>query len=215
LLLVHLRQSGYRALALKPFCTGSRTDAQFLHKLQDAELTLDQINPFYFPEPLAPLVAARIHHRKIALPAVLRHIRGVAAHLACPPIQQSSILLVEGAGGLLVPLGANFSWAEVLKKLACEVIIVAANRLGTINHTLLTVRALQTIGVQQLNVVLMGILAPRQAAPDTRHNTAVLAKLLAPIPVLQIPFLGRKPLENRAIKKNQKKIKKVLARILA
>ena len=59
LLLHHLRQSGCHALAMKPFCSGSRADAEFLHAVQDGELTLDEINPFFFAEPLAPLVAAR------------------------------------------------------------------------------------------------------------------------------------------------------------
>ena len=78
LLLTHLRDGGCKARALKPFSSGGREDAELLFKLQDGELTLDEINPFHFSEPLAPLVAARIHRRSISLREVLAHIRGVA-----------------------------------------------------------------------------------------------------------------------------------------
>src|ERR1035441_2988306 len=68
----HLRQSGCHALAMKPFCSGSRADTEFLHTVQDAELAPEEITPFSISEPLAPLVAARRHHRSIALAEVLR-----------------------------------------------------------------------------------------------------------------------------------------------
>src|SRR5437870_5476318 len=54
LLLRYLRQNGCHALAIKPFCTGGRTDAEILRAVQYGELSLQQINPFYFPEPVAP-----------------------------------------------------------------------------------------------------------------------------------------------------------------
>src|SRR6476469_2720446 len=81
LLLCHLRARGARALALKPFCSGSRGDAQLLHDLQDGDLTLEEVNPFYFPEPVAPLVSARKHKRKIPLDEVIQHISSVATRV--------------------------------------------------------------------------------------------------------------------------------------
>src|SRR5258708_5061536 len=78
LLLSHLRQHGCRVLAAKPFCSGDRSDARLLRALQDDELELDEINPYYFPEPLAPLVAARIHRRSIKARDVLSHIHKLA-----------------------------------------------------------------------------------------------------------------------------------------
>jgi len=216
LLLVHLREIGQRAFAIKPFCSGDRAHAVLLHVLQDEELTLDQINPFYFPEPVAPLVAARKHRRNISLPQVLKHIRQIV-HTVTPRLHESPtlFLLIEGAGGLLVPLGDGYTWAEVLRKLACQVIVTSSNRLGTINHTLLTVAALQVIGIKQLSVVIMNPEAPQDSTLDTRDNPGILAELLAPIPLHQIPFLGPKTLQPDTLKKTGKKIKKVLARILA
>jgi dethiobiotin synthetase len=204
LLLHHLRQSGCRALAMKPFCSGSRADTEFLHSVQDGELTPDEITPFFFAEPLAPLVAARRHYRSVRLPQVLRPIRHVAGRCEC--------LLIEGIGGLLVPLGEGFAVRDLIAKLGCEVVIVARNRLGTINHTLLTVDALQHIGILGLKSVLM---SSQEGDFSARSNSRILAELLAPTPVLPVPFLGANLLRIEALKKSRKKIQKSLARILA
>src|SRR6266536_1260290 len=103
--------------------------------------------PVYFPEPIAPLLAARKHYRNIRLGDVLTQIRRVARRSEC--------LLIEGSGGLLVPLGEGYRVADLIRQLDCKVLVAARNRLGTINHTLLTVQALQHIGIQRVKVVLM------------------------------------------------------------
>src|SRR5258705_9807549 len=71
LLLHHLRTEGCHALAMKPFCSGGRGDVEFLHALQDGELSEREINPFYFHEPVAPLLAARKNARAIHLKDVV------------------------------------------------------------------------------------------------------------------------------------------------
>jgi dethiobiotin synthetase len=204
LLLHHLRKSGCHALAMKPFCSGSRADTEFLHAVQDGELTHDEITPFFFEEPLAPLVAARRHHRSIRLPQVLGRIRRVARRCEC--------LLIEGIGGLLVPLAEGFTVRDLIAKQNCEVIVVSRNLLGTINHTLLTVAALQRIGIKGLKVVLMSSL---QEDASTGSNCRILAELVAPTPVVPVRFLGRNPVQIEALKESRKKVKKSLARILA
>jgi dethiobiotin synthase len=203
LLLHHLRQNGCHALAMKPFCSGSRADTEFLHAVQDGELTPDEITPFFFAEPLAPLVAARRYHRSIRLPEVLRRIRRVAGRCQC--------LLIEGIGGLLVPLGEGFTVRDLIAKLDCEVIVVSRNQLGTINHTLLTVEALQHFGIFGLKTVLMSL--PEEDS-STCLNSRILAELLAPTPVFPVGCLGRNPLRFEALKNSAKKTKKTLARIL-
>jgi dethiobiotin synthetase len=213
LLLTHLRETGQRAFAIKPFCTGSRDDVRLLGSLQNRDLDLEEINPFYFSEPIAPLVASRKHRRPISLSQILRHIQKLQRKQASDP--RPFTLLIEGAGGLLVPLGEGYTWADVIRELDCDIIVVSANRLGTINHTLLTVLALQYIVNKQLTVVLTSLLSPRKATPDARSNARTLAKLLASTRLFQVPFLGPHPLRVQTLKKSQKKIQKVLARILA
>ena len=203
LLLQHLRQSGCHALAMKPFCAGSRADTEFLRAAQNCDLTMAEITPFHFAEPLAPLVAARKHHRTIRLPEVLRTIKRVASRCEC--------LLVEGIGGLLVPLGAGYTVRDLIAKLGCEVIVVSSHRLGTINHTLLTVGVLQHLNIQALKVVMM---TAGGAEYSTGSNLRTLVEMLAPTRVLPVKYLGQNALDFEALKENAKKVKETLARIL-
>ena len=69
LLVAHLLNSGKRAIALKPFCSGGMDDVEFLYAMQGGAVAREEINPFYFPEPVAPLVSARLHRRRIRLEA--------------------------------------------------------------------------------------------------------------------------------------------------
>jgi dethiobiotin synthetase len=204
LLLHHLRQGGCHALAMKPFSSGSRADAESLRVVQDNELTLDEINPFFFAEPLAPLVAARKHHRPIRRRQVLQRIQRIASRCQC--------LLIEGIGGVLVPLSRGFAVVDLIAELGGETILVARNRLGTINHTLLSVRALQDAGIKGLKVVLM-------ASPDADFsadsNGPILAELLAPTRVFPLPLLGGNPAHLEALETDEKKVKKTLAQVLA
>jgi len=242
LLLSHLRQQGCRALAMKPFCSGSEvglTDVDILYRFQDHELATHEINPFFFPEPLAPLVAARRHRLRITLDDVLERIRAVI-NQRLVPIQnpkskvqnsQNSVLLIEGAGGLLAPLGEGFNLLDLIATIpqaikdqgssiqhpapTIHTFIVARNQLGTINHTLLTVHALQRRFAQspQLSfaVVLMN---PSRSDPSTSSNPKILTELLAPIPVRSIPFLGKNPLAQNFFKTDLKKLANTLNRII-
>jgi dethiobiotin synthetase len=213
LLLVHLRASGCSALGIKPFCSGSRRDVCLLRRAQDRQLTEKEINPFFFPEPVAPLVAARKHRRAIVPREVLAHVADIAGRCEC--------LLVEGAGGLLVPLAEGFTTLDLIVGLCCDVIVVSRNKLGTINHTLLTVQALQVAGIRYsprssgapalLNTVLMD---HRVHDPSCASNAGILREILRPLPLIGVPFLGRHCCSADALKANQKKIKKTLARIL-
>ncbi|HVM50007.1 MAG TPA: dethiobiotin synthase [Candidatus Acidoferrum sp.] len=203
LLLQHLRRRGCHALAVKPFCSGGRGDARLLHALQDRELTLGEVNPFYFDQPLAPLVAARRQGVKIGLENVLNRISRVARGCEC--------LLVEGSGGLFVPLGEGYSVADLIAKLGCPAIVVSRNHLGTINHTLLTLLAMQQAEIQPLAVVLV---AQGRPDPSAASNLSILAKLAGDVPVFPLRFLGRNLTTSGALRRAEKKVKKTLAEIL-
>lgn len=204
LLLRHLRQRGCLALAMKPFCSGGLQDVELLARAQDHALSAAEINPFYFPEPVAPLVSARKHRRQVALEDVVAKVQGLAP--------RCEILLVEGAGGLFVPLGEGFTIADLIARLRCETIVVAANRLGTINHTLLTVAALRQAKTPHVQCVLMAS-AARDAS--TADNGPLLAELLGPTPLIPLAFLGRNPLGKRLLETNVKKSQKSIACLCA
>lgn len=207
LLLAHLRRRGERALAVKPFCSGGREDAEFLLALQDGELALEEINPFFFPEPVAPLASAA-HGPGIEAP--LRHIRAIA--------RRCEWLLIEGAGGLLAPLGKNYFVLDLIRRLRCRTLLVAPNRLGTINHTLLSLRALETPGARNRalgsagpRVVMMDCKTPDVSA---RTNTSLLRRLAPDTPLISLPFFAGDCANPKRIRRLEKKVEKSIARIL-
>ncbi len=201
LLLCHLRSKGIQAWAMKPFSSGGREDARIFRALQEQETSLEEINPFHFRAPLAPLVAARREKRSVALPEVLAAIWRLS--------RRCEVLLVEGAGGLMVPLGAGFTVRDLIGRLGCKVVVVARNRLGVINHATLTVNALQTAGLKKIVVALM---EDDEQDLSSVSNAKVMSELLAPVGVLSVPFLGKRALEWGSIKNNSENLKKTLAR---
>lgn len=231
LLLSHLRQTGHPAIAFKPFCSGGRADARLLRELQERDLSLDEVNPFHFKEPITPLIAARLHRRKIPLLWLVKHIRELSLRFARSPSVHPSttpIVLIEGAGGLLSPLGeaaltvgsnkkrsgSVYSAIDIINALKCEVIVAAPNQLGVINHTLLTVRALKPSCLPWLTTVIMDIREPRRAAPDSPHNRDVLSELLGAVPVFSIPHLGSRPKSGPSIRRSATRLRETLRQIL-
>jgi dethiobiotin synthetase len=203
LLLTHARRRGKNALPMKPFCSGSLRDVKILRRAAGLEISTDEVNPFYFDEPLAPLVAARRAGRNIRLRDVVGKVVGLAS--------RCELLLVEGAGGLLVPLGNSYTLIELIKAIPASVIVVARNRLGTINHCLLTLKAVRGLAVPRVNLVLMN---SRHPDLSSSINPALLCEFAAPSSVFQVPFLGADPVGNEGLLRAEKKIKKTLAQIL-
>jgi dethiobiotin synthetase len=101
---------------------------------------------------------------------------------------QRDAIVVEGSGGLLVPLTEQVSYAELFARWRLGLVVVAANRLGAINHVLLTVHAARAAELRIRGVVLNAVTA---AVPDAaaETNAATLAQLLPDIPVLSWPWL--------------------------
>ena len=101
-LLAELRRRGVRAAAFKPIAcgTGGRDDAKTYRRLMNNEVPLDVINPVYLRHPLAPSVAARLQGQRISLRQIHSGFRFLTSEF-CP-------VLVEGAGGLLVPVKPGY-----------------------------------------------------------------------------------------------------------
>ena len=201
LLLQHLRQRGARALAMKPFCSGARDDIRKLHRLQRGELSENEITPYYFEEPLAP--AAVQPRRKISLREVVARIRKVQ--------RRCEIVIVEGIGGLMVPLNERWTLADLVGRLKCEVIVVGRNRLGTLNHTLLTVAALKKMGMTAFKVVLM---EQKRRDYSARSNLRILAERLGKWRVFGVEYLAGGAGKRGGQKKSEDKMKKTLAQLV-
>lgn len=186
-ILAWLTTRGRRVAGMKPIETGvvpgDPGDAGVLRGASAAGLTLDGISPYRFGEPVAPLVAAAHEGCALDLPVLDRAFdRLVAAH---------DDVVVEGAGGLLVPIAPGEDYATLFARWRCEVVLVAANRLGVLNHAQLTVRAAEAAGLSIRGIVLKEIANPRirSIAPAEASNLDLLRTLLAPRPVVRFPWL--------------------------
>jgi dethiobiotin synthetase len=173
-----LRAHGVNAAALKPVCSGGRDDARALRAAMNGDLSLNEINPWSFRTPLAPLLAARRERKPLHLPAVLAHLRAMQ--------RRFEVLLVEGAGGLLSPLGENFDSGNLIAALGATPVVVAPNRLGALNHVLLTLEALPRTAAAAAQVVLM---SPQKADAAAKTNPALLEEFLKRNRVFTLPWL--------------------------
>jgi dethiobiotin synthase len=200
LLLRELRRHDRRVMAMKPFATGSRRDARVLARVPGGTLPEDALNPFFFRRPTVPLAAARAENRAVSLTEALSRIQAAAA--------ASNGLLIEGCGGLLVPLGEGFTLLDIMVALSGPVIIAARNRLGVINQVRLTCEVLRQRGIHPRACVLMG--CPRDDL-SASGNAGMLAEVAAPLKVLTIPYLGVVNEIRRLPRAGCKKVKKTLA----
>jgi dethiobiotin synthetase len=183
LLLRRARERSQKVAAMKPFCSGGREDAEKLHALQAAGLTLDEVNPFWFQEPVAPYVAARSENRRIHERNTTDAIRKIAS--------RGLPTLIEGAGGLMSPLGERFTLLEVIRALPGRVCIVGSNVLGGINSALLTHLALKGA---HMRFVLMN----SSAADASARTNADVIREWTEAPTFEFPFLHTLDEENLA-----------------
>jgi dethiobiotin synthetase len=174
-----LRARGTHAAALKPVCSGGRADARALHAAMAGALTLNEINPWYFRAPVAPSLAARRENKMVKLPQVLAHLRKMQ--------DRFDVLLIEGAGGLLSPLGENLNSRDLISVMRATPIIVALNKLGVVNHILLTLEALPKNIRQKAKIILMWPLKPDTA---TGSNIKLLKQFVPPGKIQSLPWLG-------------------------
>jgi len=159
-----LRAAGHGTIAVKPLCSGERDDVEILRAASANALTLDETNPVWLQAPAAPLVAARLENRSISMDALQDWFRDLT--------QKHTSLLVEGAGGWLVPVTATESIADLAARLSLPILLVVANRLGCINHALLTLESIRSRGLHCPGIILNTI----NPAPDiaTRSNREIL-----------------------------------------
>jgi dethiobiotin synthetase len=179
LLAAGLRRAGMPVAALKPLCSGGREDAESLRDACRSGLTLDEINPWHFRAPLAPLIAARMERRSVKLADVLAHLRGVQ--------RKFPALIVEGAGGLLSPLGEDFDSRDLIKKLDAIPIVVAANRLGAINQVRLVLEALPKRFADRTRIVLS---STERTDSSALSNPRLLQNYFGPARVHLLPRLN-------------------------
>ena len=178
LLTQQLRVQGVCAVALKPVSSGNRGDARALQMASGGVLTLDEVNPWHFRAAVAPLLAARKERRRVRLREVVAQVRRAG--------KSFDVVVIEGAGGLLSPLGEGFDSRDLIVALRAQPIVVCPNRLGAVNQALLVLNALPRALAARAPVVLI---SPRKPNAASRSNPKLLAEFLGARQVWVLPWL--------------------------
>jgi dethiobiotin synthetase len=186
-LAAYLRDIGYRVGVMKPAETGCQEidgqlfpeDAIRLKEASGCGEPLEKICPYRLPEPLAPSIAAE----RAGVNIDVDHLLDLYGEISA----KHDITLVEGAGGLMVPLLPSYTYADFARVLKLPAIVVAANKLGAINHLLLTLEHASCRGLSVLGYVLNRVSDENSLAGDT--NREVLSTLTG-VPCLgELPFI--------------------------
>ncbi|MES2569745.1 MAG: dethiobiotin synthase [Verrucomicrobiota bacterium] len=174
LLLRALRASGKDAVGMKPICCGERSDAEMLHEACDGAISLNQVNPVWLRTPAAPYTAALIENRPIDL-ALVRETFGLLR-------QTHPVVIVEGVGGWRVPITERYFVSDLAVEMGLPVAVVVANKLGALNHTLLTVESIRASGLICAGIIFNNH-QPIISDFAASTNRAILESLLE-VPIL-------------------------------
>jgi len=155
-------------------------DALHLLRLADCHAPLDRVNPYRYAPAVAPAVAAELAGRPIALDHLYACLTALDA--------DADLTLVEGAGGLLVPLTAEHLLIDFVARSGLPALIVGRSALGTINHCLLTLEALKTRGIPIAGIVLNR--TTERPSPDEAANPHQLERFAGPLVRGVMPYFS-------------------------
>lgn len=182
-----LRKKGVDVGVMKPFATGDRVysskykskDSALLARAAQVKDPDEEINPFFYSIPTAPFTAAKMQSEKEPIVEdAVRIYRQLAA--------KHDFMIVEGIGGIMVPLTKKQYVAHFAKLLDLPIMIVAGCKLGTINHTLLTVKVCDDFGLNVLGIIINGL--PVKASLLKRQTIETISELSKLRILSVIPF---------------------------
>lgn len=168
-----LQGSGVSCAGMKPICCGDRRDAELLLGAGSGELNIDDINPVWLKTAAAPFPASLVENVTINKDVLLAAFSALEKRV--------DEILVEGVGGWLVPIAEDYFVRDLALDLKLPVLVVTQNRLGCLNHVMLTVESVLRCGLACRGVVLNEPGGPVDAAIST--NKEILQRLL-PVPIL-------------------------------
>lgn len=185
-----LKNEGFSVGVMKPVETGCASknsalfpeDAVALKEASGCAAPLDAINPYRFAPPLAPNMAAKMAGVNIDMEVIRENYLKL--------LDSHDITLVEGAGGILVPVTDDKTISDLIILLNIPVIIIAPSRLGVINHTSLTVEHARSRGM----AVKCIILNSQSLAPDDLSRVTNLKEIkrVTGLPAFEVPFMKKK-----------------------
>jgi len=173
--LLHLlRASGTSCAGMKPICCGDRQDAEFLLAAGSEGLTIDDVNPVWLKTPAAPMVGSLMEKVDIDIDRIVTAFRSLQSRV--------ERVIVEGAGGWMVPIQRSYFVSDLAAAMNLPVLAVAYNRLGCLNHSVLTVQSVVGHGLRCVGLVLNNAQETGDVAALT--NADILSK------ILDVPVLG-------------------------
>jgi len=183
------RVMGLDAVAVKPVETGCLVkngelfpeDGHFLWEACHRSITLDECCPFRFVFPAAPYRAAAVVGSQLFPNEIRDHINELA--------KRADITIVEGAGGLMVPIHDGYLMIDLIAELGFPVLLVSRSKLGTLNHTMLSIDSLRHLGVPVAGIVVS--FADSQSGPEEEFVVSDLKRLLPDIPVYGLDHLSK------------------------
>ncbi len=185
-----LKQRGLHAAPMKPVAagtdeTGMNEDVAAMLAVTGHQFAAADVNPYCLKAPLAPHIAAQMENVDIEM----ARIASAYARLAA----QADVVLVEGAGGFLVPMNDAASMADIPRELGLGVILVVSMRLGCLNHALLTAEVVRARGL-----TLSGWIAntPGETMAAFEDNLATLKVAMAAPLLGTLPYLERSQASN-------------------
>ena len=204
-----LSQKGKRVGVFKPVATGCKRtkegliskDAEFLKNCTNVKLGFEVINPVKFAKPAAPFACEKAENKKVSIKKI-----AAAYEQIC---RTSDFVIVEGIGGVKVPITDKFDVIGLAKGFKLPVVVVARSKLGTINHTLLTIDAIRRSGLLLAGVVINGYDEKTEDFAE-KTNARIIGKL-GKVKILAIvPFDDRTNIKKVIIsQKVLKSLKKV------
>ena len=175
-----LQARGYDVGVMKPVQCGGN-DARFLKRFLNIFDPLEKINPCFAKEPLSPHLAFSRQRKTVDVPKIIQAFQELQS--------RHDIVLIEGAGGLLVPLKENYFVLDLIKDLEAEVIIISRLGLGSINHTLLTINQARDAGLKIKGILFNTLKSGAPGIPE-KTNPEIIERL-GNVPVLgTIPFIS-------------------------
>lgn len=180
-LVIALRGCGVSVGVMKPIETGvvkgRSSDAGRLKRAAQVLDSLDLVRPYALRLPVAPLDAARAERRRIKIPTIMQAYRALHA--------LHDLLLVEGVGGLHVPITSTMDVLDLIVKLKTPVLVVGRAGLGGVNHAMLTLDALRGRKIPILALVLNRTVSAKTAvARRQERSTLELLREFAGVPVI-------------------------------
>ena len=158
---------------MKPICCGDRRDAEALLAAGSDCVAIDEVNPVWLKTPAAPIVGALMEKVTIDIEQILfafHSLQGRVEHV-----------VVEGTGGWLVPIRSNYFGSDLAAAMKLPVLVVAQNRLGCLNHAILTV---QSIAAQRLRCVGLVLNSSEMANDIAALTNADILKRILDVPLL-------------------------------